>query len=254
MLWKGLDLEVRPGELLAVLGPNGSGKTSLLRVLLGRRQLSEGRVTVLGRRPARAGRHIGYIPQHTSLPGHTMLRSRDLVRLGLDGHRWGFPLGRRENRRRVDDLLAATGATPYADMPLGSLSGGERQRVRIAQAFAAEPRLLLCDEPLLSLDLHHQRMVTTLVDRRRRAHDTAVVFVTHEINPVLDIVDRVLYLAPFGFRIGPPDEVLTGSALSELYGTRIDVVRARGRIVVVGAPDEAPAHGHTGQPPRSAPS
>ncbi|MBT2381866.1 metal ABC transporter ATP-binding protein [Streptomyces sp. ISL-111] len=252
VLWQGLDLTVRAGELLAVLGPNGSGKTSLLRVLLGRQQLAEGHVTVLGRRPAQNGRHIGYIPQHTALPAHTMLRSRDLVRLGLDGHRWGIPLGRREKHRRVDELLAAVGADTYSDTPVGILSGGERQRVRIAQAFASEPRLLLCDEPLLSLDLHHQQIVTALVDRRRRTHDTAVVFVTHEINPILEVVDRVLYLAPFGFRLGTPDEVLTGPALSELYGTRIDVIRARGRILVVGVPDAAPSHDHTQEPPRCA--
>ncbi|MGW3628105.1 metal ABC transporter ATP-binding protein [Streptomyces sp. NPDC000880] len=248
VLWSGLDLDVRPGEFLAVLGPNGSGKTSLLRVLLGRQQLTEGSLTVLGRAPRRGSRHIGYVPQAKSLPAHTMLRARDLVQLGLDGHRWGPSLAPRAIRRRVDDILASVGATLYADVPVGRLSGGEQQRVRIAQALATDPRILLCDEPLLSLDLQHQRTVTTLVDRRRRCADTAVVFVTHEINPVLGLVDRVLYLAPGGFRIGPPDEVMTSSSLSQLYGTQVDVVRIRGRIVVVGAPDDATVHNHADGP------
>lgn len=244
VLWCDLDLDVRPGEFLAVLGPNGSGKTSLLRVLLGRQQLTSGSLTVLGRAPRRGSSHIGYVPQTKSLPAHTMLRARDLVQLGMDGHRWGLSLAPRASRRRVDDILASVGATPYADVPVGRLSGGEQQRVRIAQALATDPRILLCDEPLLSLDLQHQRTVTTLVDRRRSSADTAVVFVTHEINPVLGLVDRVLYLAQGGFRIGPPDEVMTSSSLSQLYGTQVDVVRVRGRIVVVGAPDAATVHNH----------
>ncbi|AJT62622.1 hypothetical protein T261_0934 [Streptomyces lydicus] len=244
VLWRGLDLEIQPGEFLAVLGPNGSGKTSLLRVLLGRQQLTEGSLTVLGHAPRRGGRHIGYIPQQTSLPAHTMLRARDLVRLGLDGHRWGPPLLRPALRHRVDEILASVGALRYADVPVGWLSGGERQRVRIAQALATDPRILLCDEPLLSLDLQHQRTVTTLVERRRRSADTAVVFVTHEINPVLGLVNRILYLAPGGYRIGPTDEVMTSASLSELYGTHVDVIRVGGRIVVVGAPEEVVAHSH----------
>ncbi|MWA16222.1 metal ABC transporter ATP-binding protein [Streptomyces sp. BA2] len=248
VLWRDLDLDVAPGEFLAVLGPNGSGKTSLLRVLLGRQQLTAGSLTVLGRAPRRGSRHIGYVPQHKSLPEHTMLRGRDLVRLGVDGHRWGPRLARRTVRRQVDDLLDSVGAAPYADVPVGRLSGGEQQRIRIAQALATDPRILLCDEPLLSLDLQHQRTVTTLVERRRRSANTAVVFVTHEINPVLGLVDRVLYLAQGGFRIGPPDEVMTSSTLSELYGTRVDVVRVRGRIVVVGVPDAASVHNHAGGP------
>lgn len=249
VMWRDLDLDVRPGEFLAVLGPNGSGKTSLLRVLLGRLPLTAGSLEVLGLPPRRAGRHIGYVPQQKALPAHTPLRARDLVRLGMEGHRWGMPIAPGAVHRRVEEVLDSVGALPYADAPVGLLSGGEQQRVRIAQALATDPRILLCDEPLLSLDLQHQRAVTALVDRRRRSAGTAVVFVTHEINPVLGLVDRVLYLAPRGFRIGPPDEVMTTDALSELYGTRVDVVRVRGRIVVVGAPDTAAGTHHPSAAP-----
>jgi zinc/manganese transport system ATP-binding protein len=238
VLWQGLDLDVRPGEFLAVLGPNGSGKTSFVRALLGQRQLSAGTLTVLGRPPRKGSRHIGYVPQQATLSAHATLRARDLVRFGLDGHGFGPRLRTGAVRRRVDEILASVGAAAYADVPVGLLSGGERQRVRIGQALATDPRILLCDEPLLSLDLHHQRAVTELVDARRRSHGTAVVFVTHEINPVLGLVDRVLYLARGGFRVGAPDEVLTSEALSQLYGTQVDVVRVRDRIMVVGVPDE----------------
>jgi zinc/manganese transport system ATP-binding protein len=244
VLWRDLELHVQPGEFLAVLGPNGSGKTSFVRGLLGQRQLSAGTLTVLGRPPRKGSRHIGYVPQQAALSAHAMLRARDLVRFGIDGHGFGPRLGTGAVRRRVDEVLQSVGAAAYADVPVGLLSGGERQRVRIGQALATDPRILLCDEPLLSLDLHHQRAVTELVDARRRSHGTAVVFVTHEINPVLGLVDRVLYLARGGFRVGTPEEVLTSQALSQLYGTQVDVVRVRGRIMVVGAPDEAAAPPH----------
>ena len=179
----------------------------------------------------------------------TPLRARDLVGLGLDGHRWG--LGRRSaaDRRRVAEALAAVGADGYADAPIGLLSGGEQQRVRIAQALAPDPALLLCDEPLLSLDLRHQQAVAQMIDRRRRDHDTAVVFVTHEINPVLGLVDRVLYLAGGRHRVGPPGEVLTSATLSELYRTPVDVLTVRGRVVVVGTPDEPAGCDHHGDTP-----
>ncbi|AZQ32679.1 ATP-binding cassette domain-containing protein [Streptomyces cyaneochromogenes] len=252
VLWQGLDLDVAPGEFLAVLGPNGSGKTSFVRALLGQRPLSDGTLTVLGRPPRRGSRDIGYVPQQGTLSTHATLRARDLVRLGIDGHRFGPRPRTGAVRRRVDEILISVGAAAYADVPVGLLSGGERQRVRIGQALATDPRILLCDEPLLSLDLHHQRAVTELVDARRRSHGTAVVFVTHEINPVLGLVDRVLYLARGGFRVGAPDEVLTSEALSRLYGTQVDVIRVRDRVTVVGVPDEAAQSPHHPELPHGA--
>lgn len=233
-LWSGLTLDVRPGEFLAVLGGNGSGKTSLLRAILGLQPLRAGTVLIAGRPARRGNRRVGYIQQQRRLDPLTPLRAKDVVRQGLDGHRWGPGRPGRVPWRRISAALAAVGAEGFAEMPIGALSGGEQQRVRIAQALAADPALLLCDEPLLSLDLASQRSVTALIDRRRRDHDTAVLFVTHEINPVLPYVDRVLYLAAGRFRVGTVDEVLNSATLSELYGAPIDVIRTRGRILVAG--------------------
>jgi zinc/manganese transport system ATP-binding protein len=242
-LWGGLDLDVAPGEFLAVLGPNGSGKTTLLKVLLGLQKLTSGTVEVCGTHPRRGRDDVGYVPQQKSVDREIPLRGRDLVRLGLDGHRWGTGLPKPERRARIDAAIAEVGAQAYADEPLGRMSGGEQQRLRIAQALLGDPRVLLCDEPLLSLDLHHQQATSELIDRRRREAGTSVLFVTHEINPILPMVDRVLYLVGSKWAIGSPDDVLTSERLSELYDTEIDVLRVRGRIVVVGVPDAA--HGET---------
>jgi zinc/manganese transport system ATP-binding protein len=251
VLWHDLDLEVRPGEFIAVLGPNGSGKTSLLRVLLGQQHLTSGTARVVGGPPGRANRRIGYIPQQRALDSTVTMRGRDLVGLGWDGHRWGVGLSRvRERRRRVEAALAAVGALGYADQPVGLLSGGEQQRLRVAQALTGDPRLLLCDEPLLSLDLASQQVVSRLIDERRRAADTAVLFVTHEINPVLTLVDRVLYMVDGRFRIGTASEVMTSDTLSQLYGTQVEVLRVRGQIHIVGAQNglcEDHPHHHLGE-------
>jgi len=244
VLWDSLGLRVEPGEFVAILGPNGSGKTSLLKVLLGQLRLSAGRALVAGRPPGRSSTRIGYIPQQRAMDSDLPLRARDLVGLGLDGHRFGpglwgrrGPGGGRERRARVDAALAAVGAGGYADMPVGRLSGGEQQRLRVAQALVGDPSVLLCDEPLLSLDLANQRVVSELIDRRRVDAGTAVLFVTHEINPILPMVDRVLYLVDGRFRMGTAEQVMTTETLSELYRTQVDVLRVRGRIVVVGAED-----------------
>jgi zinc/manganese transport system ATP-binding protein len=243
-LWSGLDLDLAPGEFVAVLGANGSGKTSLLRVVLGQQQLSSGTAEIAGRPVRRGSQHIGYVPQQRRIDPLTPLRARDVVGQGLDGHRWGIGRSPAGRRRRVTAALASVGADGYADVPIGLLSGGEQQRVRIAQALVADPPLLLCDEPLLSLDLHSQRTVTALVDRRRREANTAVLFVTHEINPVLPYVDRVLYLAGGQFRVGTVDEVLNSATLSSLFGSPVEVVEVGGRIIVAGIPDDAAAEPH----------
>lgn len=243
-LWRGLNLDVKPGEFLAVLGPNGTGKTSLLKAILGQQPLTSGTIELLGAPVRRGSRAIGYIPQQKLLEEGTPLRARDLVAFGINGHRWGLPISTKALRARVDSVLESVGASDYAGASVATLSGGEQQRIRVGQAIAGNPTLLLCDEPLLSLDLQHQRAVSELIDEKRRELNTAVVFVTHDVNPILRMVDRVLYLAGGQFRVGTPDEVLRSEVLSYMYDTPVEVIRSRGRIIVVGAPDGYGAHDH----------
>lgn len=236
-LWSNLNLEIKPQEFIAVIGANGSGKTTLLKAILGQEKLSAGTIELNGKSVKRGSTQIGYIPQHRTVDAATPLRARDMLRLGVEGHRFGLPFTSRAANKKVQHILGCVDAFDLADKRVGELSGGELQRLRVGQAVIDEPDLILADEPLSALDLAQQKVIAELIDQERREHNAAVVFVTHDVNPILSMVDRVLYLANGQFRIGTPDEVLRSEVLSELYGTPVDVVRNQGRILVVGTQD-----------------
>lgn len=249
VVWSEVDLRVGRGEFVAVLGPNGAGKSTLLDVILGLQALSAGSISVLGRPAGQLRSAIGYLPQRRSFDASTRIRGRDLVRLGLDGTRWGLPmprwLSRSESaaRARLDEVIELVGASPYADRPIGELSGGEQQRLLIAQALVLGPRMLLLDEPLDSLDLPNQRVVAALVERICRTEGVTVFLVAHDVNPILGYLDRVVYLAGGRGVSGPPREVITSETLSRLYGTPIEVLETSdGRLVVVGTPEPPAIH------------
>jgi zinc/manganese transport system ATP-binding protein len=252
VVWSDVDVSIADGDFVAILGPNGVGKSTMLKVLLGGLPLSAGKCAVLGRPPSGAAADIGYVPQRRSFDAGLRLRGIDVVRLGLDGDRWGVPLplparwsaGRRAATQRVNEVIELVEASAYATRPIGELSGGEQQRLLIAQALVRRPRLLLLDEPLDSLDLPNQASVAALVARICDDEGVTVLLVAHDVNPILRYVDRVVYLGEGRAAIGTPAEVITGETLSRLYGTSIEVLTASdGRLVVVGHP-EAPAHHH----------
>lgn len=247
-LWQDLNLSIEAGEYFAVLGPNGSGKSTFIKVVLGLTQLSQGKISVLGA-PARLGHPaIGYIPQQKAIGTEIPLRARDFVGLGLDGHRWGIRLKSRAYRDKVDELLDAVGASDYANVPVGLLSGGEQQRLRIAQALANDPQIILADEALLSLDLNHQYAVSDLIHRYNKEQGATVIFVTHEINPIIDHVDRLLYLAGGRFTVGSVPDVMRTDVLSDLYQTPVTVIETNGRYVVVGGENSDTHHHHCTEP------
>lgn len=251
-IWERVDLTIGAGEFVAVLGPNGAGKSTLIKAILGLVPLSGGRIRVLGLDPRDARRYVGYLPQRRSFDPGVRIRGVDLVRLGLDGSRWGIPLpgqtrwserGRRASAR-VDEVIDLVGAGAYAARPIGRLSGGEQQRLLIAQALVRRPRLLLLDEPLDSLDLPNQGAVAALVSSICRSETVSALLVAHDVNPVITYLDSVVYLASGRSVTGPVERVVNTAALSRLYGTPVEVLQASdGRLVVVGQPEAPSIHG-----------
>jgi zinc/manganese transport system ATP-binding protein len=249
VIWDDVTLTIGQGDFVAVLGPNGAGKTTLFRAILGLLPLARGSISVLGQPVRRGNRHVGYLPQRRSFDSDLRIRGRDLVHLGLDGTRWGIPLPivdsahREKASRRVEELIELVGATSYANRAVGELSGGEQQRLLIAQALVAQPRILLLDEPLDSLDPSNQQGVAALVHRICIERGVTVLLIAHDVNTILPYLNRVIYVAHGRSLSGPLDEVITTEALTRLYGTPIEVLRTSdGRVVVVGQPDSVTYH------------
>jgi zinc/manganese transport system ATP-binding protein len=239
-------LEIAAGEFIGVFGPNGSGKTTLMRAVLGLVPPSRGAIRVLGHSATRGNAAIGYMPQVHGTVTALRLSGWDFVASVVNGHRLGLPIAGKAGRAEVGRALELVGARALARRPLAELSGGERQRLLLAQALIGAPRLLLLDEPLISLDPHHQREVVELVKSFQAELGMTVLVSAHEINPLLGVLDRVLYLGRRQAALGAVAEVVTGPVLSRLYGSEIEVVHVDGRIFVMsgGYPVEREAHRH----------
>jgi len=237
---------VRTGEFIGVLGPNGAGKTTLMRAILGLLAPASGTVRVFGRAPERGDPAIGYLPQLRTVQPDLRVRGFDFIASSLHGHRWGLPSHSADDRDAIEATLDAVSARDLAARPLSDMSGGERQRLLLAQALIGSPKLLLLDEPLISLDARHQEVAIDVVRKVCRERGITVLFSAHELNQLLGTLDRVLYLGNKQAVLGTVDEVVTAPVLSRLYGTEIDVVRAGGHIFVMsrGCDVERLDHGH----------
>jgi zinc/manganese transport system ATP-binding protein len=223
------------GEFCGLIGANGSGKTTLLRTILGFQSPDQGTVAI-EQMPGRRGLpSFGYVPQKLSFDPELPLRARDLVALGLDGHRWGVSLPSRQRRRQIDEMLYAVGAESFADQRIGRLSGGQQQRVFIAHALIRRPRLLLLDEPLANLDLRSVAEIVTLLRRLAVEQRITLLLSAHDMNPLLSAMDRIVYLANGRAASGKTDQVVQPEVLSQLYGYPIDVHHVHGRVVVMAA-------------------
>ncbi|MBV8628026.1 MAG: ATP-binding cassette domain-containing protein [Paraburkholderia sp.] len=237
-------LVLNQNEFIGVLGPNGAGKTTLMRAVLGLVPAAGGAIRVLGQPVMRGNPSIGYMPQTRSALAGRRVRGRDFVAMAADGHRWGLPHSGARAHAEVDRVLDLVGARELARRPLSELSGGERQRLLLAQCLLGNPRLLLLDEPLISLDPHHQKSVVELVRKVQQELRITVLFSAHELNPLLHALDRVLYLGSGVAALGTVDEVITKPVLSRLYGSTIDVMRVNGRIFVMSGDVEVEKHEH----------
>jgi zinc/manganese transport system ATP-binding protein len=244
---------VRAGEFTGLIGSNGAGKTTLLRVILGLQRTGTGRVSMPGSPGSRRHRSVGYVPQKLGLDPDVPLRARDLVALGIDGNRFGLRLPSRERQSSVEEMLAAVGAQAFAEARVGTLSGGELQRIMIAHALISRPRLLLLDEPLANLDPASAHEIVELLHTLATEHEVAVLLSAHEMNVLLPVMDRIVYLAGGRAASGTTDEVVRPDVLSALYGYHVDVLDVHGRVIVVAGPGHEveavlpadPSHGVT---------
>jgi zinc/manganese transport system ATP-binding protein len=244
-----VSFDLQAGEFTGLIGSNGAGKTTLFRVILGLQRPSSGQVHVGDDERVGRGRSVGYVPQKTLVDPDVPLRARDLVGLGIDGNRFGVPVRSATRTRVVDEMLEAVDARSFADARVGELSGGEQQRVMIAHALISKPRLLLLDEPLANLDIRSGQEIIELLDRIAKAHGVAVFLSAHEMNPLLPVMDRIVYLAAGRVASGTTEEVVQPEVLSKLYGHHVDVLHVHGRVLVVAGPgsgdEELLAEGHS---------
>ncbi|GHO60771.1 metal ABC transporter ATP-binding protein [Ktedonobacter robiniae] len=240
-IWRDATFAIHAGAFVCALGPNGAGKTTLLRLVLGLMPPAQGEIRVLGAQPRRGNPLIGYVPQRRTLDAHLRVCARDFVMLGLDGHKWGIASPfvtqqqRQARRELVEAACEAVGATGYINRPVGQLSGGEQQRLLLAQAILGQPRLLLLDEPLASLDIRNQYAIARLVGKVTQERQMTVLLVTHDINPLLSMTQQVLYIAQKQIALGTPEEIISTERLSRLYRAPVEVMRdSRGRVLVSG--------------------
>jgi iron complex transport system ATP-binding protein len=227
----GVDAWIRAGEFVAVAGPNGGGKTTLLRALLGAVPLAGGEAKVAGRLlasvpKAELARTVAALPQREE-PAFA-LRVSEFVQLGRYAHLGPFTPSGPDDRALVRESLERCDAWEFRDRTIDTLSGGEWQRVRVARALAQAPRALLLDEPTAALDVRHTMELLELVRDLVRGGLGALV-VTHELNLAARFADRVILLAGGTVQaMGAPQEVLTESTLSRVFDWRVAVTTWNG--------------------------
>lgn len=243
IVWQGADFSIGKGEFVGILGPNGAGKTTLFRMLLGLLHPAAGELQLLGEVPRRGHPRVGYVPQRRPIDSEMTIDALEFVRLGLYGNRWGFGAKSATERSKAQQALAAVGGEALAGRPLGTLSGGELQRVFLAQALVGKPDVLLLDEPLSNLDIRRETSLVQLVNKVVREHNVTALLIAHNLNPLLPVMDRIIYIANGRVATGTPEEVITSPSLTKLYGAPVEVLRdSRGRLAVVGIEEAAHPH------------
>lgn len=230
-----ISAEIATGEFIGIFGPNGAGKSTLMQALLGLCPVRKGLIHLFGKPPGHNNSSIGYLPQTRSGFENTALSARALVAAVQRGERWGIPWPSSSSRKAVEQALELAGAAHDADRPFSILSGGEKKRVMLAQTLLDKPNLLILDEPLANLDPKNQMLLVDCVARIKKETGATILFIAHDVNPLLHVMDRVLYLAGGNASLGTVDEVITSKSLSELYGIPIHVAKSEGRLFIVNA-------------------
>lgn len=241
-IWQDAAFKVAPGEFVGLLGSNGAGKTTLFRLLLGLDRPRKGKILVFGEKPKRGNPRIGYIPQRRAIDTESSIEALEYVRLGAYGNRWGFSTQAQSEYTLALEALKLVDGEDLAHKPLSQMSGGEQQRIFLAQALVGNPELLLLDEPLANLDIRRETQLIQLVKRIAKDRGIAVLLIAHDINPLLPVIDSIMYIAGGKIATGKPEAIVTSEILSNLYDAPIEVIRSpKGRVAVLGV-EEALHH------------
>lgn len=224
---------IQKGEFVGIFGPNGAGKSTLLRAILGLVPTHEGAIQLFGKPAQRGNPEIGYMPQLSQTIYVGRMSGRARIAASINGFKWGMPFINKKQQQDIMRVLTLVNAQDYAERPYAELSGGERQRLLLAQALLSQPKILLLDEPLTNLDPHHQEVLIKLVAQIRSELQVTVLFTGHDLNPLLGVMDKIIYIVRGHAAIGTVDEVVTKDKLSWLYGTPMDVIRYQNRMFVI---------------------
>ena len=243
IVWQNANFIIEKGKFIGILGPNGAGKTTLFRLLLGLIKPTSGELKVLGKESERGNPRIGYVPQRHHVDNDMNIEALEIVRIGLTGNKWGMSLDPEKEREMALESLKIVGAEELAHRPLGKLSGGELQRVFLAEALVAKPDLLLLDEPLANLDIRRETNLIQLINKVVKSEGVTALLIAHNINPLLPVLDSVLYVAESKIATGTPNEIFTSESLTKLYGTSVEVLRdSHGRVAILGVDNEPHHH------------
>jgi zinc/manganese transport system ATP-binding protein len=239
IVWQDANFAIERGEFVAIIGPNGSGKTTLFRLILGLQQPIRGAIKVFNAEPRRGNPHIGYVPQRHLIDSEMTIEALEFVRLGLSGKKWGLSPFSQNDGKAAYNVLNDVGAGELAHRSLGKLSGGELQRIFLAVALVSNPDLLLLDEPLSNLDIRREQELVHLINNVVRSRNVTALLIAHNINPLLPVLDKVIYIANGKVASGKPKEVLTSESLTAIYGIQVEVLRdSRGNLVVIGIEED----------------
>ncbi|MBM6699473.1 ABC transporter ATP-binding protein [Bifidobacterium pullorum subsp. saeculare] len=249
LIWQHGDFAIPQGSVTAIVGTNGTGKTTMMMAELGLVPLSHGSVTVLGKPAGAMNRQIGYVPQSYAADIDANLTAEQSVLLGLTGTRFGIRPVTKTQRQEAAQAMRFVGLEGKERYRLSEMSGGMRQRVAIAQALVCRPRLLMLDEPLANLDLASQHALVHVLARLNREYGMTIQMVAHDLNMLLPILTGAVYLLDGHPHYSAMNEVLDSDLLTHLYGTRVQVVTTpQGDMFVTPSPDQtgdAPVDTHT---------
>lgn len=225
--------QIAYGEFIGVFGPNGAGKSTLLKCILGIKKPISGTIFVLNKPVTTGNQAIGYLPQMHGQFEQIHFSGRAVISSAIAGYHWGLPCISRKQKQAVERVIDLVEANHYADRPYKSLSGGERQRLSLAKTLLDNPKILLLDEPLANLDPRYQESLIDLIQRLQQQLKITVLFTAHDVNPLLGVMNRVLYLARGNAALGTVEQVITSEQLSALYQAPIEVIQHQQRLFVV---------------------